>query len=453
MPDKLQSSQRTSSYHRLKAKLKRNPSSYTELSKKDWYLPKDAKQVAVHALKGGARAFLIAYGLRAGVNFCLYLLRVVRGRAPLSQLLAASFKGENAIRFGGMFGTFALLWKLVNNGMRVYRDKDDRLNGLVAGAVAGLAILCERQERRVDIAQQLFVRALQGVYNAGKARDILYFKNGDALLFGLACAQILYAYTMQPHTLDPGYYSFMLKTARVPSDILRINEKNVRGLPISAHETLQTIQKYKPTKHALSVVESIPAYPATVPCEVIHPWIDGCNATAVERFLKVCQSMLPVYGTLHFVPMLLLRSKTVAKNPVKMMSRTALATLKSCAFLALFVTIYQYQICMHRKVVGTGITSFNSKYLYGLFGFVCSASSIFLEEKKRRGELAMYCLPIALKSFYQIAYQRKWIIRIKHFEVMMTSVAMAIIMSFYQEEPDILSSFVRKIMFQIFGRN
>lgn len=40
----------------------------------------------------------------------------------------------------------------------------------------------------------------------------------------------------------------------------------------------------------------------------------------------------------------------------------------------------------------------------------------------------MYCLPIALKSFYQIAYQRKWIIHIKHFEVMMTSVAMAIIM-------------------------
>lgn len=57
-----------------------------------------------------------------------------------------------------MFGSFAFLWKLVNNGMRIYRDKDDRLNGLVAGAVAGLAILCEKQEKRVDIAQQLFVR-------------------------------------------------------------------------------------------------------------------------------------------------------------------------------------------------------------------------------------------------------------------------------------------------------
>lgn len=75
-----------------------------------------------------------------------------------------------------------------------------------------------------------------------------------------------------------------------------------------------------------------------------------------------------------------------------------------------------------------GVISSNSKYFYGIFGFVCSFSSIFLEEKKRRGELAMYCLPIALKSAYQIAYQRKWIIHIKHFEVMMTSVAMAIIM-------------------------
>ena len=39
-------------------------------------------------------------------------------------------------------------------------------------------------------------RALQGAYNAGKARDIIYFKNGDALLFGLACMEILYAYTV-----------------------------------------------------------------------------------------------------------------------------------------------------------------------------------------------------------------------------------------------------------------
>jgi Tim17/Tim22/Tim23/Pmp24 family len=64
----------------------------------------------------------------------------------------------DALRFGAMFGSFSLLWKLINNGMRQYRGKEDRLNGMVAGTIAGLSILFEKKERRVDIAQQLFVR-------------------------------------------------------------------------------------------------------------------------------------------------------------------------------------------------------------------------------------------------------------------------------------------------------
>lgn len=76
----------------------------------------------------------------------------------------ASFKNIDALRFGAMFSSFALLWKSVNNGMRLYRGKDDRLNGLVGGAVAGLSILFEKKERRLDIAQQMLVRQVDS-YN------------------------------------------------------------------------------------------------------------------------------------------------------------------------------------------------------------------------------------------------------------------------------------------------
>lgn len=48
--------------------------------------------------------------------------------------------------------------------MRLYRGKDDRLNGLVGGAVAGLSILFEKKERRLDIAQQMLVRQVDS-YN------------------------------------------------------------------------------------------------------------------------------------------------------------------------------------------------------------------------------------------------------------------------------------------------
>lgn len=79
-------------------------------------------------------------------------------RASWDHILQASFRNLDSVRFGAMFGSFALLWKSVNNGMRLYRGKDDRLNGLVGGAVAGLSILFEKKERRVDIAQQMLVR-------------------------------------------------------------------------------------------------------------------------------------------------------------------------------------------------------------------------------------------------------------------------------------------------------
>jgi hypothetical protein len=92
----------------------------------------------------------------------LLLLKIITFfRAPLANILAASFKNLDSLRFGAMFGSFALLWKGVNNGMRLYRGKDDRLNGLVSGAVAGLSILFEKKERRVDIAQQLLVRYME----------------------------------------------------------------------------------------------------------------------------------------------------------------------------------------------------------------------------------------------------------------------------------------------------
>ncbi|KAI8089945.1 uncharacterized protein BX664DRAFT_334285 [Halteromyces radiatus] len=442
---------RVSSYQRLKEKLARNPSERIE--KKDWPQPKNVSELLNHAIKGGARSFLLAYGLRAGVNFCLYLLRVMRKRAPLSNILVASFKNLDSVRFGAMFGSFAFLWKLVNNGMRIYRGKDDRLNGLISGAIAGLSILFEKKDRRVDIAQQLLVRALQAVYNAGKARDIFHFKNGDALLFGLTSAQVLYSYTMQPTTLPPDFYSFMLKAARCPEEGLKLNAKNVRGLPITPEEVLNGIQKLRPTPRALAVASTITPHPIAVPCETLHPWMDSCNAIAVERFTKVFKSMMPVYGTLHFIPMLLFRRKLLRSDPTKMISKTTWATLKSGAFLATFVTLYQYQVCMHRNLLDAGWIRFNHKYLYYIFGFVCSYSSIFLEDKKRRSELALYVLPKAVQSFYQILYQKHMMIKIKHFEVIMSSVAMGIIMSFYQEEADVLSSFVRKLMYQFVQKN
>lgn len=108
-------------------------------------------------------------------------------------------------------------------------------------------------------------RALQAIYNAGKARDIFYFKHGDALLFAVTCAQVLYAYTMRPETLPPDFYSFMIKAARCPEGALRLNEKTVRGIPINAEEALKVVHKLHPTTQSINVVSQLPTGTSAIP--------------------------------------------------------------------------------------------------------------------------------------------------------------------------------------------
>jgi len=66
------------------------------------------------------------------------------------------------------------------------------------------------------------------------------------------------------------------------------------------------------------------------------------------------------------------------------------------------------------------IDFFSSKYSYGLGGFF-GALSLFVEEKRRRGELAMYVLPKSLESAWLTARGKGWVFHTGHFGEMIVS--------------------------------
>ncbi|KAF9175578.1 hypothetical protein BGX21_004852 [Mortierella sp. AD011] len=409
--------------------------------------------VLKHAILGAIRSGGVTYGLKALVNLCLGMLKLMRGKGSFAQIFKDSFFGVDAIRFGSFFGAFSFLWKFVNNGLRLYRGKDDRLNGAIAGAIAGLSILIESHDRRVTFAQTMLIRAGQGVYNAGKHRGVFSFRHGDALLFALACGQVMYAYTIQPQSIPPEYLKFMVNTARVPTEALAFNRLRVRGFPLDLHEVTDMVKRYKATPKALETVAELTEFTKIVPCAVIHPHVDSCRMNNFVRFWEVTRGILPVYATLNFVPLLVLRAKKLMTDPVNVLSRVSFNTIRSSVFLAVFVVVYQSQICGHRNLIKSGWLNSNSKYFYWFFGFVCSGTSIMVEQESRRAELAMYVLPKAAESLYKILYQKNWVKGVKHWEVMMFSVAMSLIMSFYQQEEQVLSPFVTKLIYHILGKH
>lgn len=64
----------------------------------------------------------------------------------------------------------------------------------LAGAVSSVAILFEEKSERISLAQQLFVRGLEGTYNVAHSRGKINIPHGAVLAFGLACGQIMYAW-------------------------------------------------------------------------------------------------------------------------------------------------------------------------------------------------------------------------------------------------------------------
>ena len=161
----------------------------------------------------------------------------------------------------------------------------------------------------------------------------------------------------------------------------------------------------------------------------------------LDRFFAVFKWMLPIYSVLHFAPAILFKCKAFIRDPGRVLVKSGLGSLRSSAFLGVFVVIYQgkltsmlinylaidiyasglfcYKHNLHKlltelKMSPSASSSPISKipqhvidYLisntsFWLAGFAAGLS-LFVEEKRRRGELAMYVLPKGLESLWVTA--------------------------------------------------
>lgn len=74
-----------------------------------------------------------------------------------------------------------------NAQLILIRKKTRRWHAALAGAIAGgLAIMWEKKGRRGVIAQQMFVRGLQGSYNSFAEKRNIHVPHGAVLVFSVA---------------------------------------------------------------------------------------------------------------------------------------------------------------------------------------------------------------------------------------------------------------------------
>ena len=139
--------------------------------------------ILLNAIRNGAKASVLGFSIRAGLSFLLKLSGVIRKKITLRDAFLHSFMSEDSFRMCAFFGSFAFLWKSTNNILINIRRKDDKLNGFIAGFIAGLSVLIENKNHRIAYSQQFLVRGLQGLYNHAKVKYNFSFSHGDSLMF------------------------------------------------------------------------------------------------------------------------------------------------------------------------------------------------------------------------------------------------------------------------------
>ncbi|PWN35689.1 uncharacterized protein FA14DRAFT_145616 [Meira miltonrushii] len=379
------------------------------------------------------------------------------------------------------------------------RDPRSRVwHAYLAGAVSGLAILVERKDSRIGLAQQLVVRGLEGTYNNAHSKGLISIPNGAVLTFGLACGQIMYAWLNKPETLPRGYISWITQASHISPTALPIHRDSMNGktasvdtiksffpggeLPAptissSGREIFPNIAANKQNRRGIvgsnvkrirDMIEQVKNGKVYdhVPCEVVHPWESSHLWSPVDRFLEVTRWILPVYMTLHFVPAIFLRMRAFRKDPLRVFLRSLFGSVRSSSFLGAFVIIFQTLFCtchsLHDKIINDPrllaiVPEWARKFLVGTAmhwwaGFA-TCLSLFIEHKRRRTELAMYVLPKGMESAWSVARQRSWVPFVPGGDLLLTSAGMSLVMGTYAQNPDHLSGIVRRIVYQFVGRN
>jgi len=349
------------------------------------------------------------------------------------------------------------------------RKKTRRWHSVLAGAVAGaVAISFEKRSRRRIFGQQLFVRGLQGSYNSYSEKSGFCIPHGEVVAFALACGQIVYAHLLSPHTLPKSYNRWFGHMIHVPPEAISMHRSMTRRGTYDSADLSRILAR--PDLHPNNVTH-LAQWRATLPpyavCAMTHPHVPRCISVPQGRFLTVARWIFPVYGALHFVPLFFFKRAALVRAPGRMALRAAWGTMRSTAFLSLAVVMYQAWFCgmqnAHRAVAALRarepavpawlLEAVVSRPAHWIGGVIMGLS-LFVETKHRRGELAMYALPKALDSAWVSLRGRGLVLHTgKYGSPLLTAIAMGMVMSTYQNDPQHLSGLVRRVLYQFIGPN
>lgn len=160
--------------------------------------------------------------------------------------------------------------------------------------------------------------------------------------------------------------------------------------------------------HGLPPSWGDPTITVPFPCAIVHMNTGGasCELHAASRFVRAFLWSLSTYLPLSLI--------LAVRRPRPRPRAALLSAARSSAFLATFITLFYYGVCLARTRVGPRLLGRDVETRQRIDGGVCVAAgcvlcgwSILLEQAGRRKDIMLFVAPRALATMLPRRYARE----------------------------------------------
>ncbi|ODQ77551.1 hypothetical protein BABINDRAFT_67329 [Babjeviella inositovora NRRL Y-12698] len=277
-------------------------------------------------------------------------------------------------------------------------------------------IISKNRFYTLDMTLLLFVRATDTVLSTILAPHTpawMYHFN-DVIFFNACTSVIMFCWFYYPERLPPLYRDWITSAANMDNGLVKalnmLHHEKIRYGECSPNGEervlVEAAEKFGMHPDVGDLSKTIP-----IPCALVHSNIsDSCEVNALWRFARGLRFGLSLYMPLNA----LIFGIKLAMNPknrsrklmITNIIRSIQSSLRSSSFLATFIALNWYGVCLVRTRLGPrfltpyfGISykKFDSLYAVACGSFIAGLSSI-VERKQRQKELALFCAPKALSA-------------------------------------------------------
>jgi hypothetical protein len=242
----------------------------------------------------------------------------------------------------------------------------------------------------------------------------------DPALFALSSGLIMWTWIYLPDRLPRAYNKWIGSAAAVDPRLITALQRCRQGTLLYGTDTGQApLLTSMCADYGWPVEWGDPSKSIPFPCEMVHMGCGpSCELHALSRFLRSFRWALASYLPLSLLLAARTTTSTTTRKTVRpALRRALLSALRSSSFLATFITLFYYGVCLSRNRLGPrllGATPLSHQkidagYCVGT-GCVLCGWSILLEHPGRRKDMALFVAPRALATLFprRYALDRQW---------------------------------------------